>query len=176
MVSNGTLSLFLSFWQVYWLRQLHASARWVGPLLGLLILELSFGLWVSRFIGTKVPGVLSSGIGALLIGLGAITIACGTETAFFLGQIILEVGLGIESGSAMVWIHDWIPPSLRASGLSAIGTVGGLAAIVTPTMGGWVITHGGYGEYWVVMAILAFGNAILLGFIERTRHRENRAD
>ncbi|PSR28274.1 MAG: hypothetical protein C7B47_06115 [Sulfobacillus thermosulfidooxidans] len=34
MVSSGTLSLFLTFWQVYLLRQLHASSRLVGPLVG----------------------------------------------------------------------------------------------------------------------------------------------
>ncbi|PSR28275.1 MAG: hypothetical protein C7B47_06120 [Sulfobacillus thermosulfidooxidans] len=70
-------------------------------------------MWVSRFMGTKFPWVLVSGIGALLIGIGAVTIARCTYAGFFLGQAFVEMGLGIEPGTAMVWIQDMVLSSLR---------------------------------------------------------------
>lgn len=169
-------SLFVVFWQVYLLERLHGSARIIGPLMALLMIELSLGIWFARSLMKHFSPFIISALGSLLVALGAIVATHGDLDAFYVGGGLIEVGLGIDGGAALVWIQDLVPTPVRAAVNSGIGTFGGISSILAPLIGGWLIRIDGFGWYWKTIVILALVDAALCGSLELFKRREAMLD
>jgi len=121
--------------------------------------------------------VLSFGLTLFLLG----TILCGLAPNMFvlvLFRVIQGVGAGAVQPINQTLIGDLYPPAMRARMAGFFSSIWGIAAIVGPVLGAFVIAH--WGWYWVFWVTVPIGIAAfaLLGFSlrERIQRRSHRID
>lgn len=149
-----SLQVFVVSWQLYAIKQLGLTMAALGPILTIFILTLAVGNAASAWLMKRIHPVRVSALGHLIIVLGTLVIVFfPTLPVFLVGAILFELGLGIDSGAASSWVHDYFPSSQRSSLLSALSTAGSTMGIITPTLVGLVIQSWSFAASWFIAVI-----------------------
>lgn len=115
-----------------------------------------------------VTGICIFLIGSALCGLSQ------TMTQLIIFRGIQGIGGGTMMPMAMIIIGDLFPPEKRGKWQGVIGGVFGIASIVGPTIGGWIVDHSTW--HWVFYVNLPVGilaaTAIFYGLQGEKRLKE----
>lgn len=147
------LSVFLVTWQLDATERAGLRSEDLGVIFAVLILAMAGGNFLA---GVLVPRssarrVAMAGCGTMLVG--SLAAAGGSQpAALVVGLLVIEVGLGLFSGSFVSWVHDLADDDHRAAMTSAVLAVGSAAAAATTPVVGLLLERAGPGAAWGLAA------------------------
>ncbi len=150
-----------------------AALQWVldGYNLTYAVLLLTGGMLADRYGRRRIFR-----IGAAVMALASL--ACGAAP----GPAVLiaaraAAGLGaallVPASLAIVRVA-WTEPAARGRALGVWASCNGLAFVIGPLLGGWLIGHAGWRSVFLVIVPVAAAAGLLIGAAEETREREGR--
>jgi len=161
-----------------------AMPRIIGDLGGLSIMTwVTTAYMLSSTIVVPIAGKLAdifgrrilyvSGIVIFLVG----SILCGTSenmTQLIIYRGLQGLGGGIMMPLAMITVGDIFPPQERGKWQGLIGAIFGLASIVGPTIGGWIVDYSSW--HWVFFINLPMGMLAASTIYIGLRNEESLSD
>lgn len=120
-----------------------------GTLLGLALGQLLVGP-VSDAVGRRIPLLVGTGVHVLA------SVACAVAPSIaVLGALRVLQGLGAAAGAvvAMAIVHDLYTGRAAATLLSQLILVMGIAPVIAPTLGGWLLTFTSWRGVFVVLTL-----------------------
>lgn len=105
--------------------------------------------------------------GSALLGLGFLTHASGSALWIHcLAVAIWSMGEIVGHSISKTVISELSPPEQRGQYVGLVGSMSGLAALLSPLLGGFFLEHYGAGVMWSVVAGLAFASAAVFWWIQ----------
>lgn len=123
--------------------------------------QLAYGPISDRW-GRRTPlvwALASYAVGSIVCGLA------GTAGVFLIGRIIQAMGTAASAVSAIAIARDRWHGAELARVLAIITSVGALASVVAPLVGGWVEATWGWRAIFVLLIAYAFVLALIVRFV-----------
>lgn len=131
-------------------------------------LTYALGLLPAGRLGDRVGprGILMAGLGLFLLS----SLLCGLAPSILwlqAGRVLQGAGAAMMSPQAMAVAHRMFQGQARAGAFAVFGLVAGLASVMGPLVGGWLVSGDFFGLGWRPIFLINPPLALLLGLVLR---------
>jgi EmrB/QacA subfamily drug resistance transporter len=107
------------------------------------------------FLGDRIGKKSLFVVGTVLFGIGGLVIQMSSNLSFlFVGRATQGIGMSGINPLCIAVISDFVPSERRGNALAVWNSSGSIAAIVGPTLGGFLIDRFGWRSiYWPVLGL-----------------------
>jgi EmrB/QacA subfamily drug resistance transporter len=148
-------------------RVLHAgtgSLQWIADAFSLTFaaLLITAGAFGDRFGRRRA---LAGGLAAYAIGSIGAALAGGTATLIF-WRVVMGAAAAFVMPATLSILNAVFPPQERAQAIAAWSAVAGVAVVIGPTLGGFLLSHFSWGSvFWVNVPLVAVALAAVTLFV-----------
>ena len=160
--------LFVFCWQLHMVNELKVAEDKLGVIFSFFILTLALGYYFTSKIGKKFNKINVSLFGNIVILISFLMMSVGNSfDSFLIASLLFEFGLGVEQGANLIWIQPEIREDIRATILSLLPVILGLASLLASGVISLFLSQIGFKLLWTLSAILTALAILLLGIIKK---------
>ena len=160
--------LFVFCWQLHMVNELKVAEDKLGVIFSFFILTLALGYYFTSKIGKKFNKINVSLFGNIVILISFLMMSVGNSfVSFLIASLLFEFGLGVEQGANLIWIQPEIREDIRATILSLLPVILGLASLLASGVISLFLSQIGFKLLWTLSAILTALAILLLGIIKK---------